>query len=80
MFYVYVLKSLVKDIHYIGHTEDLQNRLKQHNAGKTRFTKSAVPWEIIYYEEYPTRNEAITREKFLKSGTGRELLKKLLYK
>ena len=79
MYYVYVLKSLVKEnTFYTGHTENLSVRLSQHNAGKTKSTKHGVPWEIAYQEEYQTIIEAINREKYLKSGSGREFLKSVL--
>jgi putative endonuclease len=76
MFYVYVLKSPNTDKLYKGQTDDLSKRLKQHNSGKVKFTKAYIPWEIIYFEELSTREEAVVREKFLKSGIGREFLKK----
>ena len=78
MFYVYVLTSLVKKMRYTGQTENLAERLEQHNAGKTKFTKSARPWEIVYHEAFETREEAVAREKFLKSGMGRAFLKAVI--
>jgi putative endonuclease len=74
---VYVLRSLKDGRHYTGSTSDLARRLKEHNDGKTESTKRRRPFEVIYTEEYGTRVEAETREKFLKSGKGREELKKL---
>jgi len=76
MYYVYVLRSLVKEnTFYTGYTENLAVRLSQHNAGKTKSTKHGAPWEIVYREVYHTRIEALNREKYLKSGAGREFLK-----
>jgi len=80
MFYVYVLKSGVDGRLYKGFTKDLQNRLKQHNSGKTKSTKGYRPWELVYYEKYDTLDEAIKREKFLKTGIGREFLKDIIEK
>jgi len=53
-------------------------RLKQHNAGMTHSTKKGRPFKLIYQEECGTRLEARQREKFYKSGCGRELLKQKL--
>lgn len=75
MFYAYVLLSLKKRIYYKGSTENLSARIQQHNDGLVAFTSKYKPWKLIYYEEYSTRAEAMNREKFFKSGKGREWLK-----
>ena len=74
-YFAYVLKSLKSGIHYYGSTSDLKKRLKNHNAGKSKFTKGHRPWEIIYSEKYDTRTEAIKRERFFKSIDGKIWLK-----
>jgi putative endonuclease len=78
MFFVYVLKSLTSGKYYTGQTNDLNKRIEQHNTRIGRYTSNKGPWELIYHEEYDNRAEAMMREKFLKSGKGRELLKTLL--
>ena len=80
MYYVYVLESEIDGRHYKGHTSDLKNRIGQHNSGKTKSTKGYRPWKLVYSEIYNTKEEAIEREKYLKSGIGREYLKKSYYK
>ena len=50
---------------------DLERRLKEHNAGKSKFTKAYLPWKFIYTEFIGERNEARAREKYLKSGVGK---------
>ncbi len=77
-YYAYVLKSVSFDFYYKGHCENLEDRLKQHNAGMTTSIKPYVPFEIVYYEEFPTRELAIARERYFKSAAGRRFLKKLL--
>ena len=78
MYRVYVLRSL-KDVKlYIGYTNDLERRLKEHNAGKTESTRRRRPLELVYSEEYEDRDKAMHREKYFKSGLGREELKKIL--
>lgn len=62
---------------YVGFTEDLERRIKEHNSGKTSSTKAWVPWELLYSEKVSTRIEARNREKYLKSGIGKEYLKSL---
>ena len=79
MYYVYVLRN-PKGILYKGFTSNLKKRLKQHNSndGFLSYTNNRGPWKLIYKEEYETEKNARFREKFLKSGVGREFLKKQL--
>ncbi|MBU4315455.1 GIY-YIG nuclease family protein [Patescibacteria group bacterium] len=73
---VYVLASLNDGTLYIGITKNLEQRLHQHNAGYNRSTKHKAPYRIILTEEHATYIEARQREKYLKSGCGREFIKK----
>ena len=73
-FFVYVLKSAVDGRLYKGHTQNIEKRIKEHNAGKTSSTKKYMPWTLVYYEEFKTRDYAILREIYFKSGVGREFL------
>jgi len=77
MFVVCVLRNEAGR-HYTGSTSDLVQRVGQHNDGITKSTKNRGSWTVIYQEEYATRAEAMRREKFLKSGQGREELKRIL--
>ena len=76
-FFVYALKSLKDGRIYVGFTGNLEKRLNEHNSGKTSSTKAWVPWELLYSEKVSTRIEARKREKYLKSGIGKEYLKSL---
>ena len=80
MFCVYVLQSETTKHFYTGFAADLVQRVGQHNAGITKSTKNRGPWKLVYQEQYETRAEAMRREKFLKSGKGRELLVDLIAK
>lgn len=73
--YVYVLRSLKDNRFYVGMSQDVDKRLKEHNTGKTKSTKGFRPWEIILIEEYPDRTTARKREKYLKTGYGKQWLK-----
>jgi len=74
MFYVYVLRSHKNGYRYIGQTNNLERRLREHNEGLTKSIKFQLPFAVEFTEEYSTRVEAVRREKFLKSGQGREWL------
>ena len=74
MYFVYVLRSVKDGRRYIGYTNNIEIRIKVHNEGKVVSTKNRMPLELIYYEEFEIKKEAMQREKFLKSGKGREFL------
>lgn len=77
MFFVYILKSQVANKSYVGHTDDLGRRIKEHNSGKHFYTKRHLPWEIIYNEKFENADEARKREKYLKITNGRRFMKKI---
>jgi putative endonuclease len=73
---VYVLKSLSANKHYVGFTQSIISRFKSHNElSKKGFTARYRPWIMIWNEFYATKQEALGREKFLKSGQGRKWMK-----
>ncbi len=78
MFFAYVIKRVDHDYFYKGHCEDLEQRLKQYNAGYTESIKKWIPFKIIYFESFETREEAIRQEKYFKSAAGRRFLKNKL--
>jgi putative endonuclease len=75
MYYVYVLKSIDHYRFYVGMTENLERRLNEHNIGKTKSTKAWRPWKVFFSEVYDTRELARQREKYLKSGYGKQWIK-----
>jgi len=77
-YYVYVLSSLLDESWYIGYSQNLDKRLTEHNSGKTVTTNRKKTWRIIYYEVSYNKEDAISREKYLKSGMGRRYLKNRL--
>ena len=77
MYYVYAIKSLVKNYIYVGMTNDIERRVLEHNSGKNKSTKAYKPFILIHKEQFETRIEARKREKYLKSGIGKEFLKSI---
>jgi putative endonuclease len=75
---VYILYSQIKDHYYIGQTQDLGKRLEEHNRGKSKSTKSGIPWELKYLKEFQTRGEAMEYENKLKRMKSRKYLKELI--
>jgi len=78
MFYTYVLYSYIFERIYIGQTNNLNLRLFEHNSGECKSTKHYIPWELVFYETYLTRGEAMKREKELKSHKGRDYIREKL--
>ena len=75
--YVYILKC-GDGKYYHGHTNDLRKRLAQHRSGESRPTSYRLPVELVYFETFPNRTEAMRREKKLKSGQKRKETKEKL--
>jgi len=79
MNYTYILKCSDETL-YTGWTNDLEKRINAHNAGKgAKYTKNRRPVELAYYEEFATKEEAMSREYAIKQLTRRkkeELIKK----
>ena len=77
-FYVYVLLSLKDHKFYTGFTTNLKDRLQRHARGEVDATKSRLPLKLIHCEYFLNKGDAEAREKFLKSGFGRQQLRKSL--
>ena len=79
MYFVYLLESEQDKSWYVGYTPNNPiERLKKHNLLQVYYTKRKAPWKLIYFESYLNRLDATGREKFLKSGSGHNFLKKQL--
>jgi len=79
-YYVYVLESIKDGKRYVGYTNNLRRRLKEHNNGKNFSTKPRLPFRLIYYEACLNEEDAQRREKFFKQTKGRESVTKRLRK
>lgn len=78
MYYVYVLQSIKDGDLYTGCANNLKKRLQLHNKGEVYSTKKRVPLRLIYYEAFINKQDAFAREQRLKTGWGRNQLKKIL--
>ena len=76
MYYTYVLQSEKDDKFYVGFTKDLKLRFDRHNKGLVESTKDRRPFRLIYYEACLSQDDAIKREKYLKSFHGKMFIKK----
>jgi putative endonuclease len=75
MYFTYVLRSQKDSRLYIGYTENLDKRILEHNSGKVKSTKYRIPLNLVYYEVCRNQEDALHREKYLKSTYGHRYLK-----
>ena len=69
MFYVYILKCADGTL-YCGYTNDIEKRLATHQSGKgAKYTRGRLPVELVYYEEWDTKSDALIRECEIKKMT-----------
>jgi len=74
-YWVYVLRSLKANKRYVGYSsKDPNDRLREHNLGSNKWTRLNKPFVLIHKEPFDDKTDAIRREKFLKSGQGRNWL------
>jgi putative endonuclease len=78
MYTLYILHSKTVDRYYIGYTNDLTRRLREHNRVKGKFTDVGIPWEVVYTESYNAKKDAMTREKYIKSRKSKKFIFELI--
>jgi putative endonuclease len=62
-----------------GFTTNIENRLLEHNLGKSKYTSTRIPWKLIHIEEFDSHQLAVKREKYFKSAAGRRWIKKNVF-
>lgn len=75
-YYIYILERQKDGDWYTGYTEDLRSRFERHQAGKVRSTKHRRPLKLIYFEGCRNQEDAIRREKYLKTHYGKMYVKR----
>jgi putative endonuclease len=75
MYFVYVIQSEVDKKFYTGFSEDVYKRLEQHNAGLVTSTKYRTPFRLVYFEASLNKEDAMHREKYLKTTYGKRYIK-----
>ncbi len=80
MYYVYAIKSQVDGRIYIGLSDNVQQRLKAHNAGRSVYTAKHKPWRLVFYSAFELEKTARQFEHYLKSHSGKAFANKHLFK
>jgi len=78
MFFTYIIYSKSVDKYYVGHSENLNLRLQRHKEGSTRFTSQTDDWELMYYETFLTKSEAMKRENEIKKRKSRKYIEGII--
>jgi len=76
--YLYILKSAKNSRYYVGSTNDLDRRLAEHDRGKTKYTKYAGPFDLVYQEKFDTLKQARQREYQIKKLKSRKYIEYLI--
>jgi len=77
-YFIYILKSEKDGKFYTGYTNNLKERVNQHNEGKVQSTKNRIPFKLVYFEGCLNQQDAIHREKYLKTSWGKRYIKSRL--
>jgi len=76
MYYVYIIESETDQSWYYGYSENPEKRLDYHNDGKSKYTRSKLPWKLIFYKSFDTKTEALKFERYLKNTRNKEYIKR----
>lgn len=76
--FLYILQSEVNSRYYIGSTRNIENRLAEHNGGKSKYTSFTKPFKIVFKQEYEDMLSALKAEKWLKKQKSRRLIEKII--
>ena len=77
-YYFYILYSLTIDSYYVGHTSDLESRIRKHNTHHKGYTGKANDWRLVYSEQYSDKKSAYARERQVKSWKSRTMIENLI--
>jgi len=81
MYHAYILRSRKNNRNYIGSTENLERRVKEHNGELENpgvSTLSGRPWDLVFYAGYPSRVQALAAERYIKRMKSRTWIAKLI--
>ncbi len=78
MWFTYILYSNKINKYYVGYTSDLELRILRHNSGWGKYSSRGTPWELVYFEKFASKSEAIKRENQIKKKKSRKYIEKLI--
>jgi len=78
VYYLYIIQSDKDGSFYIGTTQNLDARILRHNQGRSKYTRTKRPWNLVYVEDYPDRSSAMKREYAIKRRKSKDYIAKLI--
>ena len=78
IYYLYILQSMKDNTFYVGSTSNLEDRLNRHNTGRSKSTRSKLPWMLVYTESFKNKSDAYKRELEIKKWKSRKMIEKLI--
>ncbi len=75
---LYILQSLTKDRYYIGHTNNIERRLSEHNSGQTKSTKPYIPWKLVFSKLFLSKSDAYKAEMLIKKKKSKKFILELI--
>jgi putative endonuclease len=78
MFFGYIIRSESRDLCYIGHSDNVDRRLIEHNTGQSKFTRGKGPWKLAFVKQFSTRSEAVKWESKLKARKSKKVIQDLV--
>jgi putative endonuclease len=78
MYHTYIIFSASLNKFYVGATEDLTRRLQEHNTGRSPYTKTGHPWQLVWSKKYTSRSEALAEERKIKAKKSRKYIEWLI--
>ena len=77
-YYVYIIQSLADHTYYVGSTQNVEDRLKRHNQGRSQYTKTKRPWQLVYAVCFSNKSDAIKRENEIKNRKSKDFIESLI--
>ena len=77
-FFLYVIYSPSIDQYYVGHSENIEDRLFRHNNSGSKATKKVKDWKLVYAERFGSKAEAVKRELEIKKKKSRKYIEWLI--
>ena len=77
-YFVYILQSLTDGTYDVGSTQNVNSRLERHNQGRSQYTKSKRPWQLVHFEEFSNKSDALKRENQIKRRKSTQFIDSLI--
>ena len=77
-YYVYIIQSLADYSYYVGSTQNVEDRIERHNQGRSQYTKTKIPWQLVHTEAFSNKSNALKRENQIKRRKSKDFIESLI--